>query len=384
MTTARKRILFIARWYPDRHDPMLGLFVQKHAHAIQQLHDVMVLYVTADASLKPGEMMIDEEVTGGVYEMRIYFGKHRSEWMNALCYVRTYLKGLKIIIRKFGEPQWSHVHVLSRAAVPALWLKYTAGIPFLITEHWSRYLPENVEQGAYAGWLRRFFTRLAITSSSGVTTVTRNLAKAMQQLGLINTYHIIPNVADTKLFRPQQKSVTNIKKLIHVSCFDEPAKNIRGMIRVVKRLSERRDDFVFDIIGDGRDFEMVNKFADELGLAGGRVKFHGLLTGETLASIMREADALLMFSNYENLPCTIVESICSGVPVIATDVGGIREYVNEKIGVLIAKGDEKSLEKAVNNFLDHPDQWNREEIRKEGEKHFSMEVIAAAFNRLYR
>lgn len=384
MAAHRKKILFIARWYPDRHDPMLGLFVQKHAFAVQQLHDVMVLYVTADASLKPGEILISEEVTAGVYEMRIYFGKHRSEWLNALCYARAYLKGLKQIMQKFGAPDWAHVHVLSRAAIPALWLKYTSGIPYLITEHWSRYLPENVAKGAYAGWLRRYFTRFAVTSSNGVTTVTQNLAKAMQQLGLKNSYHIIPNVADTNLFHPHHKKPENIKKLIHVSCFDEPAKNIRGMVRVVNRLSEQRGDFVFDIVGDGHDFEMVKQFAEQEGMAGGRIVFHGLLTGEALAVKMREADALLMFSNYENLPCTIVESICCGVPVISTDVGGIHEYVNEESGILIPKNDESALENALNRFLDHPDRWDQCEIRQVGEKHFSMKVIAAAFDQLYR
>lgn len=384
MSTNRKKILFIARWYPDRHDPMLGLFVQKHALAVQQLHDVVVLYVTADPFLNPGKVEINEVISEGIHEWRIYFGKHQHEWQNAFCYLWAYFRGLQRIIHELGKPDWSHVHVLSRAAIPALWLKYTSGVPYLITEHWSRYLPENVKKGAYAGWLRRYFTRIAVTASNGVTTVTRNLAEAMQQLGLKNNYHIIPNVADTNLFHPQQKQPKKIKKLIHVSCFDEPAKNICGMIRVVNRLSSKRDDFVFNIVGDGRDFELVKKFAEQEGDADGRIVFHGLLTGEALAAKMREADVLLMFSNYENLPCTIVESICSGVPVISTDVGGIHEYVNEKNGFLIARGDEESLEKVLNDFLDHPDQWDKDVIRREGEKYFSMEVIAAAFDRLYR
>lgn len=383
MATNRKKILFIARWYPDRHDPMLGLFVKKHALAVQQLHDVTVLYVTADPALKPGKIEISEAITEGIHEWRIYFGKHRYEWQNAFCYMMAYFRGLELITRQYGKPDWSHVHVLSRAAMPALWLKYTSGIPYIITEHWSRYLPENVAKGAYAGWLRRFFTRLAVTSSNGVTTVTRNLAEAMQHLGLKNNYHIIPNVADTNLFHPQLKNAGKVKKLIHVSCFDEPAKNIRGMIRVVKRLSEQRDDFVFDIIGDGRDFDMVKKFAEGEGMAGGRIVFHGLMTGEALAAKMREADVLLMFSNYENLPCTIVESLCSGVPVISTDVGGIHEYVNEKSGILVSKGDEVALNNVLNRFLDHPDRWDQMEIRSMGEQHFSIGVIASAYDRLY-
>ena len=98
---------------------------------------------------------------------------------------------------------------------------------------------------------------------------------------------------------------------------------------------------------------------------------------------IREADAFVMFSNYENLPCTIVESLCSGVPVISTDVGGIREHVASDFGILMTPGDEAALVSAIKTALDHPGNFDRIRMRKYSEQHFSMEAVGKLFNDLY-
>ena len=380
----RKKILFIARWYPDRHDIMLGLFVQKHAQAVQALHDVSVLYVTADSSLEPGLIITNEVEFEGIREYRIYFGKHKSELYNAVAYAKWYLKGLSLVRKNSGLPDLVHVHILSRTAFPAIWLKITKGIPYIITEHWSRYLPANVAKGAYSGWLRRFFTKRAVAMAEGVTTVTQNLASAMQNLGLRNTYHITPNVADVHDFKPLENYGTEpMKKLVHVSCFDEPAKNIKGIINAVQKIAPLRDDFYLEIIGDGKDFESIREYAKKTGLVNSRIRFTGLLTGEILSKKMREANAFVMFSNYENLPCTIVESLCSGVPVISTDVGGIREHVKSEFGMLMNPGDENALISAINNVLDHPEKFDKVRMRTYAVQQFSMESIGKLFNEIY-
>lgn len=363
---------------------MLGLFVQKHARAVHIYNDVTVIYVTADSNIKPGDKIIDEQNHFGIKEIRIYFGKRKNEFLNAIEYARYYLKSVRIAFKHSGEFNMVHVHVLSRTALPALCLKFTRGIPYIITEHWSRYLPVNLSNGSYSGTLRKWFTRFAVKQSSGITTVTKNLASAMQNLGLKNKYYITPNIADIHDFHPQKNKVnTPIKKLVHVSCFDEPAKNIKGIINVIEKLSKVRADFILEIIGDGRDFEMVKSHAVSTGLLNSKIFFTGLLTGEDLSCKMREADAFVMFSNYENLPCTIVESLASGVPVISTDVGGISEHISPEFGILMKPSDEEALLDAIKTVLDHPEKFNRIEMRNYAIKNFSMEESGILFNEIY-
>jgi glycosyltransferase involved in cell wall biosynthesis len=363
---------------------MLGLFVQKHAQAVQLLHDVTVIYVTADSRLSPGETQVDITTFEGIKEIRIYFGKRTSKLFNSLSYVNAYFKGISKAFALTGKPDLVHVHILSRTAIPALWLKYTRGIPFVVTEHWSRYLPVNRAKGAFKGWFRKTFTKFAVSEACAVTTVTRNLAEAMEECGLKNKYIVIPNVADTQLFRVNEnKNNGKVKRLVHVTCFDEPAKNLKGIINVIQSLATDRDDFVLDVVGDGVDFKVVKAFADKTGLVGSRIHFYGLLTGEELAGKIRTADVMVMFSNYENLPCTIVESLCCGVPVISSNVGGISEHISQDFGELVSAGNEKQLEKAISNFLDLPDRYNPSLITQYGNHHFSLESVARQFNNVY-
>jgi len=276
------------------------------------------------------------------------------------------------------------VHILTRAAFPAIWMQLTKGIPYIITEHWSRYLPVNVARNAYSGFLRKLFTRFAVSRARAVTTVTVNLAEAMKLLGLKNEYHVTPNVVNIHDFKPDEtKSTPLIKRLVHVSCFDEPAKNIKGIINAVQKIALSRNDFLLEIIGDGKDYNDVQKHAEKTGLINSRIYFTGLLTGNLLEEKMRAADALVMFSNYENLPCTIIESLSCGVPVISTDVGGIREHLHNDFGILIEQGNEIALIAAINEMLDNPGKFNSQEMRKYSEAHFSMEAIGNLFNSLY-
>ncbi|MBL0341950.1 MAG: glycosyltransferase [Bacteroidetes bacterium] len=249
----RKKVLFIAKWYPDKHDNMLGLFIQKHAMAVQLYHHVTVIYITADKTLPPGKIQIDEQTHSGIHEIRIYFGKKTNELLNAFEYGWCYWKALQIAFKKSGSFDIVHVHVLSRTALPAIWLKATKGIPYIITEHWSRYLPVNLSNGSYSGNLRKWFTGVAVRLSSGVTTVTLNLSEAMKNLGLKSTYYITPNIADINDFFPLQNPSNNpTRKFVHVSCFDEGAKNINGIINAIEVLSKERNDFQLEIIGDGK------------------------------------------------------------------------------------------------------------------------------------
>lgn len=363
---------------------MLGLFVQKHARAVQLHHDVTVIYVTADTGIDKGTKIIDKQNHFGILEIRIYFGKYKNEIANALAYAKYYLKAIQLATSEGTEFDITHVHILTRTAFPALWMKLIKGIPYIITEHWSRYLAVNVDKGTYSGFIRKWFTKLAVLHSSGVTTVTQNLANAMQDLGLKNRYYITPNIADMHDFYPLKVKPNNkVKKLLHVSCFDEPAKNIKGIINAVTHLSKDRDDFILEIVGDGVDYKEVLNYAELTGLVNSRIFFTGLLTGKELSAKMREADALIMFSNYENFPCTIVESLASGVPVISTSVGGISEHLNSSLGTLIKVGNESNLILAINNLIENPDRFDPAILRSYALKHFSMEQSGQLFHDIY-
>jgi glycosyltransferase involved in cell wall biosynthesis len=155
-------------------------------------------------------------------------------------------------------------------------------------------------------------------------------------------------------------------------------------LRVIKKLSERRDDFMLKLIGDGEDFSKMKELSDQLQLTDRFVFFTGLKQDQELVELLNSADLMIMFSNYENLPVVILESYACGVPVISSRVGGIHEHMNDALGRLVEPGDENQFLESLNNFLDNPEVYESEKIRKYAVDHFSREVIGNSFFEVYR
>jgi glycosyltransferase involved in cell wall biosynthesis len=114
------------------------------------------------------------------------------------------------------------------------------------------------------------------------------------------------------------------------------------------------------------------------------VRFVGRKDEIELAEIMRLADCFVLFSNYENLPCVISEAIASGLPVIATRVGGVPEQVKPGMGILLDHGDEVGLEKAMADILEGNMRFDRSAIRRFAEENYSYAEVGKRFLLLYQ
>jgi len=272
--------------------------------------------------------------------------------------------------------------VLTRHGVIALWEKIWRGTPFVITEHWTRYLPST---NTFNGFFRKCMTRVVAKRASAIMPVTANLRDAMIDCGLKNdNYVVIPNVVDIDMFSPDPHKKKNEKtRIVHVSCFDDQQKNISGITRVIKRLTEKRQDFTVDMIGDGIHYDELIAYGDEMGVKDTYATYYGLKENEELAAMMKASDFMLMFSRYENLPVVILESYACGVPVLSTDVGGIREHMNDMLGILIDSDDEEQLYQNLDKFLDTYKNYDAAGIRAYAVDHFSNEVIGKQLFEVY-
>jgi glycosyltransferase involved in cell wall biosynthesis len=368
---------------------MPGLFIERHARSVAAHADVAVLYVHQDDQLNDTAMEVEQFRDDELFQLKIYYRPSRCKvavvksLVNLCRFLRYHKKGLEIIRKEFGRPGLVHVNVLTRLGVVALLYKWISGTPYVITEHWTRYLPH---MDNFKGYLRKAATRLVVRKASAVLPVTDNLRLAMERHGLVNkNYQIIPNVVDTKMFNINDEMPGSARKnFIHVSCFEDRQKNISGILRVLKRLSEQRTDWACHMVGEGIHLEKLVNYARELNLEGNFVFFHGLKENEALAGMMAEAGFQVMFSRFENLPVVILESYSCGVPVLSTDVGGIKEHLDDKLGLLIKSEDEDKLLEKINYMLDHYEDYDKKEIREYAINHFSKEVIGAQLAKVYQ
>ncbi|MDF2448104.1 MAG: glycosyl transferase group 1 [Bacteroidota bacterium] len=96
------------------------------------------------------------------------------------------------------------------------------------------------------------------------------------------------------------------------------------------------------------------------------------------------ADAFLLPSVSENFPNSIVEALLSGTPVIASNVGGIPEQIDEKNGILALSNSVHDWEMVVNQFINRRSMYNRSEIAREAAKKYEVNQIVQKHIELYK
>ena len=402
MNKERKHIVFLARWYPHRYDPMFGLFVQRHAEAAALFNDITVIYCqqiesqsrkvaksqSRDASITPEkneQYVIDTSnhkkfeivrtLENNVDTIRVYYKKPKNKILSLIRFYRANMMALKLC----GKTDIIHVHILTRLGVIAWIQKLLHKTPYIITEHWSRYLPGN----DFNGFLRKFFTKIIVRNAKLVTTVTENLANAMKAHGLKNdNYVTLPNVVNLDMFHISEKS-NNPCKIIHISCFEDKSKNISGLLESLKIVDEKGIDFQCTLIGEGMDFEMMKQKAESLQLIN-KVSFTGLLEGQALADELASGDFLVLSSNYENMPVVILEALASGLPVVSTNVGGIKEMIDDTKGILVEPRNQEALAEAIIKMIETYKNYDANYLRNSVIEKYGYESVGRFLDKMYK
>ena len=266
---------------------MSGLFVQKHVEAVRAQG----------------------------CEVRVIFS---DTW----CDTRREWKALR---REGWMPDVVQLNVIQKQGILALWLKKRYGIPYVIVEHWSGFLPEN---GAYLrnnGSLKRKIYEKIAAEASVILPVSERLKEAMQTCGIQNArWEKIHNVVDDFFFEKEESRKSKVesrKTLLHVSCFDEAAKNVKGLLRAAKMLTEKRQDWQLVLVGTGADYKEVRAYAATLAFPAGTLRWTGELTPREVAEEMHKADAFVLSSRYETYGIILAEALAANLPILSTPVG---------------------------------------------------------------
>lgn len=377
--------MFLTAWYPSDKDSMFGLFVKRHAAIMTQSNQVSVLYVCGSFDCQK-KIEINTEIEDDIFTIRVIYKKYKilpflNQLLKLIYFFKAHFQGFKVLSGSKGMPDIVHVNILTNIGLFALYLKKRYNIPYVITEHWSRYLPIRNE---FNNPLEIFITRLITYYSNGISTVSLCLKEAMIAKGINHKrFYIISNGVDFILFRNQQNNISKDRKVFsHISCFDDKAKNITGIVKSIHKLALQRNDFVCLLVGDGKDREKIQRLVDELNIQE-FVKFAGVVEGIELVNVYNQADFTIMFSNYENMPVVIPESFACGKPVIAARVGGIPEIITEQNGILVNPGDIDSFVNALNDMLDNFRKYDANTIRQLAEARFSHKAVEAQLEHLY-
>ena len=375
MQKRKLNILFISSWYPSRVFKYYGDFVKRHAKAAGLYSNVICLHVIRDKKMNKGFEVAENE-EGDLKEVIIYFNRL---YFIKLAYIFYYIKGFYYIRKKYSKPDLVHANVLYPIGFIAFIYLILFKTNFVVTEHWTGF-----QKGEYKEFsvVKRLLFNFIGTKATYILPVTDDLKHSMLTSGIKGNFKIIPNVVETDLFRKNKVFDNNKKQILHISHLRDKHKNISGILRVISKLSQIRQDFILKIIHSEENNALV-ELASSLGILGKYVNFCGNKNYQEVADFMSKSVFLVLFSNFENLPCVIVEALSSGLPVISTDVGGIKEHIDNSKGILIKRGDELALLDAMNYLLDNYNSYNKENLRQYALSNFSYQVVGKGFCQVY-
>ena len=370
-------VLHLLSWFPTPDDPTLGNFCIRMIDALpQDCHSVILSVCEGKNMTKSFEV---KEIQGKHHtHVQIYIRPPKVNALRKLKMLRMYQYGLRYVKKHFFNPDLLHLHVaFPLGQVALLWHKLY-GYSYVMTEHWTIYQPQNKD--VLVGKLKRKIVKIA-NHASLIMPVSLNLQHCMEGHGVHNRFQVIYNLVNTDIFKLGVPHQGAKKQMLHISTLRDEAKNFSGILRTIERLRQQRDDFELHVIHDYeapefKDFVKKHHLED-------CVVFHGKKISEEVAKAYQEADFFVLFSNFENLPCVIVEAFASGVPVLSTAVGGIAEILTPERGILIDSGDENALLKSMDSMLDHCREYDREAIRDYALKTFAAQNIGQQIDEQY-
>jgi glycosyltransferase involved in cell wall biosynthesis len=274
------------------------------------------------------------------------------------------------------------VHIHSGAWIKAARAASWAGVPRVV---FTLHGLEGDEP-----WHESVLNRWAARTTDAIAVVSRPLVDHLAGIDQ-RKIHVVPNGVDTGRFSPTPDQATcrravglPVDALIvgHVARLS-PVKNQRFLIDAFSRILAGRPDAFLVLVGDGPLRQDLVQFSHQLGAAD-RILFLG--ERSDLPDLFRSFDVFVLPSLLEGTSMSILEAMASGLPVVASAVGGTPDLLAPgECGVLFDSGDTDAFVLAVNELLasDRMRQDLGMKARRRAEAAFSEQGVISRYEALY-
>jgi glycosyltransferase involved in cell wall biosynthesis len=255
-----------------------------------------------------------------------------------------------------------HAHVFE-AGFPAVLLGRRHRCPVVVSEHFTAF-----QRGLVRGGDLRL-ARFTFRHAELVCPVSEDLRAQLEAVEPRGRYRVVPNVVDTSLFHPGPPRERGRLRILNVAALAEKKRHA-DLIDAVAGM-----DAELEIVGDG-------ELRDELqARAGANVRFLGPLPPDRVAERMRAADVFVLSSEFENLPVVLLEALASGLPVVATAVGGVPEIVDSDVGALVPPGDVGALAAGIREVGGRS--FDAAALAARARERYGMEAVGRVWRSIY-
>ncbi|MFX0194952.1 MAG: glycosyltransferase family 4 protein [Candidatus Hodarchaeota archaeon] len=257
---------------------------------------------------------------------------------------------------KNERPDLVHSHGITENIVMGI-IGHLLHIPIVATYHtnpFDKYKYESsirkIKRYFYEFFYIDFLTKLVSRNFAYITVVSQELKKSFVQKGyeeskiMVVYFGVDVRENDIK-FKLKRRGKPSILFIGRVS----KEKGCDCLLRACKRIADQGKSFKLTLVGDG-DIKCFSDMAVELGIDG-RVIFAGYR--REVSGFLKESEIFIFPSMGEGLPISILEAMAYGLPVIASNVGGIPEAIQHgENGYLVPAGDQLSLADMIGKMID--------------------------------
>ena len=306
----------------------------------------------ANQTRQLSQLLYDEGIDVSVVQTN---APYRPAWIGSVRGVRAVFRLLPYARRLFVESGRADVvHVMANSG----WAWHLFAVPAICIADLRRTrVVVNYRGGlaqeflaSHAGSVKR-----VLSLASSLVVPSRFLQEVFARYDISSV--IVPNVVDTNVFRPARSSLDDVSDDPHIVV----ARNLEQLygndvaIKALVIVRQRYPNARLSIAGSGPEVESLRRLAVASGLEDA-VRFTGRLEISDMVALYQDADVVLNPSRADNAPNSVLEALACGVPVVSTDVGGMRYLVqHEKTAWLVPPESPEDMADGIICLLDNRD-----------------------------
>jgi len=372
-------ILIIPSWYTTRENPQAGIFFKEQAEALAKYGNKVGVIALNEISIRniwekreinlQYHRYIEKEVT--TYRLQYPYIPKLPRLHRAM---RLYIfkKSFYRYIEENGLPDIIHLHSYLYGDL-AMWIQRKFGIAYVITEHSTKFARKLLSSQEIR------YAREVFKTSSLNMAVSQEFKRLLQKhIGLDFTY--LPNMIDIHFFKCSRER-HNTFNFINIA-FMEKKKHQKMLIEAFTRSFQGDPGISLTIVGDGPQYQELKELIASLDMED-QIMLYGRANREEVKTLLQNADAFVLSSQYETFGVVIIEAMACGLPVISTRCGGPESIITSKELGLLSEIDEEDLSKKLLTLYNTYTDYDPDLIRDHVIEHFSQEVVTLELMRIY-
>lgn len=396
------RVVVLSRSYPREGDANAGIFVHQQLSHLRE--EGCEFIVVSPLPIMPRPIARTDRWRGYIQNARetwidgikVYYPRYLpfpGRRLHALMGYSLFLCVYRLVQRiavEF-EPQLLHAHWATPEGHAALLLKRRLSLPVLVTLRGSGI---NI----YPHWNKASLrsTRRVLANADGLLAVSGSLRDAALVLERpTNGITVIHNGCETRQFKFNADARKSLRHTLGIAERDPvlifiggfvARKNGTAFVKVVRLLRDLHPNIAAIMVGNGPQRADLRSQVESASLSQ-TIHFVGAKSHDEIPAWLSAADILILPSRSEGLPNVVLEAMACQRPVVATQVGGVAEAVdNGKTGFLVPDTDVDDLVRATRSIVENPEMARAMglEGRRVVESEFSWRQNARRVCKIYR